>query len=250
MSNDEARMTFTEHLGELRTRLVHSAIAVTVGAVVCYAVSNQIFYLIQMPLKGLEDAWVALNPMEPIMVKFKIAGYGGILLTSPYLVYQICAFIFPGLTPQERKIARILLFGCCSLAIVGVCIAYFGVFPLIIPYLVGVLTPEGVTNQLRMDETMSFIIKALMGFGVAFQFPMAVLVLVYMGLLTPETLKNYRRVSIVGMAVLAAVLTPPDPGSMMIMLVPLLLLYEGSIWLSYLVVRKKKEAASKGGGTE
>ncbi len=239
MSDNEARMTFTEHLAELRTRLVRSGIALFIGFVVCYVFSDQLFNLLRAPLSAL-DTWVALNPIEPVLVKLKIAAYGGALLMSPYIIYQICAFVFPGLTPKERQAVRILLVGCTVFAVAGIAVAYFGVFPLILPYLINKLTPEGVVNQLRMNESLSFIVKALTAFGLAFQFPMVVMVLVYMDLLSPETLKQYRRVAIVGMAVMSAMLTPPDPASMVIMLLPLTLLYEGSIWLSYLVRRKRE----------
>jgi len=243
VSDNEARMTFTAHLAELRTRIVRSGVAVGIGFVVCYALSDELFNLVRAPLWALEDAWVSLTPIEPMLVKLKIAAYGGLLLMSPYVIYQICAFVLPGLKPREKHAVRILLFGCTAFAIVGVGVAYYGVFPLILPYLIDKLTPEGVTNQLRMNESMTFIIKGLVGFGLAFQFPMVVMVLVYMDLLSPATLKRYRRFAIVGMAVTAAMLTPPDPASMVLLLLPLALLYEGSIWMSYLVVRRRKKAA-------
>lgn len=258
MPNDEARMTFTEHLAELRTRIIRSGVAVLIGFVVCYALYEQVFDLIRSPLSALDEAmdasgdeetarhaeWVTLNPLEPILVRLKLSGFAGLVLMSPYVIYQVCAFVLPGLKPKERRVVRILLGGCSVFAIAGVGVAYFGVVPLVLPYLLE-WTPEGVVNQLRMNETVTFIIKFLAAFAIAFQFPMAVLVLVYMDLLTPATLKRYRRVAIVGMAVGAAMLTPPDPASMVVMLLPLLLLYEGSIWMSYVVVRRRKKTEPK-----
>jgi sec-independent protein translocase protein TatC len=117
-------------------------------------------------------------------------------------------------------------------------VAYFGVFPLVLPYLLE-WTPEGVTVQLRMSETINIILLGMVGFAVAFQFPMAVLALVYVGVLTPEMLRKQRRLAIVGLAVAAAVLTPPDPISMIIMLVPLVLLYEFSIVVGSFIARKR-----------
>jgi sec-independent protein translocase protein TatC len=136
-------------------------------------------------------------------------------------------------------VVQILIFGCSLLGIAGMLVAYFGVFPLVLPYLLR-WVPEGVAVQLRMNETMTIILYGLLGFAIAFQFPMAVLILVYMDLLTPAALKQHRKVAIVGIAFLSAVLTPPDPISMSIMMLPLLLLYELSIWVSYLVVRRKR----------
>jgi sec-independent protein translocase protein TatC len=124
-------------------------------------------------------------------------------------------------------------------------VAYFGVFPFVLPYLAQ-FVPEDVNVQLRMNETISMIVLGLLGFGIAFQFPMVVLILVYMGVLTPDTLRQYRKLVIVGLAVVSAMLTPPDPVSMCLMLVPLYLLYEGSIWVSYLVIRSQKKASAQG----
>lgn len=269
--DDEKRMSFTEHLGELRTRLVRSCVVLGVAVILCYAASDYIFGMLSWPLRPLQESevvtfevvespdsdttivaqtasapksradaieWTVLNPLEYILVKIRIAGYGGVMLALPYILWQLCAFVFPGLHANEKKVVQILIAGCSVLAVVGVGVAYFGVFPLVLPYLLEWI-PEYVNVQLRLNETLSIIIKGLVGFAVAFQFPMAVLILVYMGLLTPQTLKQYRKIAIVGMAVLAAVLTPPDPFSLLVMLLPLAILYESSIWVSYLVVRRK-----------
>lgn len=282
---NEKRMTFTEHLGELRTRLIRSGIALIVMVVLCYIFSDHIFQALKRPLSALSGTsvviqqeqppgdensgegegentpppaseqgqvpgqrvrgadWQVLSPLEPIIVKLKIAGYGGLLLALPFIVWQLCAFVFPGLRPVEKKAVQIIIFGCGVLAIAGVCVAYFGVFPLVVPYLIGQFVPEDVEVVFRMNETLSFVIKGLAAFAIAFQFPMVVLALVYVGLLEPATLKQYRRIAIVSMAVVAAMLTPPDPFTMSVMLIPLVLLYEVSIWLSYLVVRRKKKNA-------
>lgn len=297
MTEEEMRMTFTEHLGELRDRLVRSMVILAVAAVLCFVFSDQLLNVIVQPLKPIlavvaapdtagatpaagttatttpapegeappaakegEAApagtaaapanpdgprpfnWTVLNPFEPIKVKLKIASYGGLVLAFPFILWQLCAFIFPGLKPSERKLVKTLLFGCAGLGVLGVSVAYFGVFPLVLPYLLE-WTPGWVTVQLRLDETLTIIVKCLAGFALAFQFPMVVLVLVYMDLLSPQTLRQHRKVVIVCLSVAAAFLTPPDPLSMMIMLVPLVLLYEASIWASYIVVRRRERAA-------
>ncbi len=275
MSDDEARMSFTEHLGELRVRLIRSGIAVMVGVLICYILSDFIFAALARPLQILDTTipnvnvssgaptveggpvpsndmavesddgalksanWTVLNPLEPVFVKLKIAGYGGLLFAIPVILFQLCAFIFPGLHDRERRAAQFLLVGCSLLAFAGVAVAYFGVLPFVLPYLAN-FVPEGVSVQLRMNETVSMIFKALLAFGIAFQFPMVVLILVYLGILTPDTLKQYRKITIVGLAVCSAMLTPPDPITMTFMLVPLYGLYEGSIWLSYLVIRRRR----------
>lgn len=254
----DSRMTFTAHLAELRYRLVFCLITVAVGFIACYLVSNTIIEILSRPLTPLQALstpplpgekqideyairWTVLNPIEPVVVKMKLAAYAAIVLALPIILYQLCAFVFPGLTWKERRAVQIMIAGCSVLASAGVAIAYWAIFPLILPYLVN-LAPDYVQIQLRLNETMSFVVKGLLGFGIAFQFPMIVMVLVYMELLTPQTLKQYRRMAIVILFVTAAILTPPDPLSMALMATPLVLLYEASIWVSYLVVRRKRKA--------
>ncbi|MFM1921791.1 MAG: hypothetical protein RLZZ303_3425 [Candidatus Hydrogenedentota bacterium] len=248
-------MTFTEHLGELRDRIIYSGIALVAAFVVCYLFSDFLFYIIKHPLdpesqsewmkkligsagEGQESAqWVTLTPLEGFVVKFKLAGYFGLLFALPVILYQVCAFIFPGLKPTERRLVQYMVAGCSLLGTLGVVVAYFGVFPLVMPYLLQ-WTPEGVVTQLRMSETISIIIIGLVGFAVAFQFPIGVLVLVYMGVLTPKTLKEHRRIALVSMALASAILTPPDPFSMLIMLIPMAVLYEVSILVAMVVARR------------
>jgi sec-independent protein translocase protein TatC len=243
VSDEELRMSFTEHLGELRLRLIRSGIAVIVGAIACYIFSDQIFAALARPLHvlqadGTETPWVVLGPLEYFFFKFKVAGYGGLCLALPVIIFQLCAFVFPGLHPKERRAAQFLLVGCFVLAFAGTMVAYFGVLPFVMVY-VADFAPEFVNQQLRVGETISVIVKALFAFGAAFQLPMVILILVYLGVITPDTLKQYRKMTIVGLAVGSAMLTPPDPITMTLMLIPLYGLFEGSIWLSYFVVRRR-----------
>ncbi len=273
MSVDDIRMSFTEHLGELRTRLIRSCVALIASVFFCYLFSNFVIGLLAYPLtplmehgivevpvdpetgEALEGAaptdpessrrpiFTIFNPLEFIIVKIKIAAYCGILLSFPFILWQICAFIFPGLHPNERRGVKILIFGCSGLALAGVLVAYMGVLPLVMPYLLMLIPADFVTvDQLRLSETITIIGLVIAAFAVAFQFPMIVLVLVYMGLLSPETLKRGRKIALIVMALVSALLTPADPISMIIMLVPLVLLYEMSILMSHVVVWRRKEA--------
>jgi sec-independent protein translocase protein TatC len=284
-TENNAQMTFTEHLAELRIRIIRSVIALIIGIAVCLAFSQQILTIIMHPLLPLQEKGlivqspevpgegetpeaaevgaeetpeeegteradpqvVFLNPIEPFMVYIKLAAYGGIVVSLPFIVYQICAFIFPGLKPRERTAVRIVLVGCSILMVLGVTVAYYGVFPLVFPYLVQ-YAPSWVAAQYRMNETVDLIIKGLAAFAIVFQFPMAVLALVYLDLLQPASLRRWRKVAVVGIFLISAIFTPPDPFSMLLMAGPLVVLYEGSIWLSYLVVhmrtRERKAASS------
>ena len=276
-----ARMTFTSHLGELRSRMIKAFSSVIVCFFICYAFSNTIIDVMKKPLDeqgaivteasengesttsetgegntnttdGSSDVvsdgeavkeprkitWIITNPLEAFFVKLKFSAYGSILLGFPFIIYQMCAFIFPGLKPSERRLVNILVFGCTSLAVVGALTAFFFVIPLIIPILMS-YTPEWIEFHPRLSETLAMVFKAILGFAIAFQFPPVLLVLVYIGILEPKTLKDNRRLAMVILFLLAAVLTPQDPVTMIIMAIPLILLYEVSVWAAVLIVRKK-----------
>lgn len=268
----EGRMTFTAHLGELRIRMIRSIFAIAVGFVICYIFSNQIIWALSIPLEGLEHltavpapatpgaaapaappaasvmpgGMISLTPFEAFFVKMRISGYFGLVLALPIVVYQICAFVFPGLTATEKRVVNFMLGGGFGLAVAGVSVAYFLILPAVLEAVVH-WTPPGVTIMLRMSDTLAVVVKALLAFGLAFQMPMVVLVLVYLGLLTPAALKAYRKIAIVGIFVAAAVFTPPDPLSMLLMAIPMLALYEISILISYLVVRQRAKSADATG---
>ena len=291
MIQNDARMTFTQHLGELRTRLIRSCVAILAGFILCYIFREQIFQVVAYPLSpltkqglivndtvvnpaGQQDAtppvagqpevkpdsqqpaqetpvkspWTTFNPMEGFVVQLKLAFYAGLVLALPIVVYQLCAFIFPGLTPSERKVARFLLIGSTVFVIFGVATAYFAVLPMVMPYL-STFVPEGVDVQFRMSETVSLILKGMLGFAIAFQFPMVVMILVYLDLLSPATLRKHRRLAIVLIAVGSAAFTPPDPFSMIAMLLPLAFMYELSIWASVFILRKRQKAEAAEGAS-
>ena len=243
----EARMTFTEHLAELRTRIIRVGVVVLVLCILCVVFSETIYHVVMRPLDIVAGGEapiekMTLTPFEWfIAVRLKLAGIAGLLLAVPYILYEACAFIFPGLRPKEKRLAMILLAGCSLLAIAGGTMAYLGVFPYVLPYVMS-WTPDDVTAKLQVAPTLNVLLRGYLAFAVAFQFPMAVLSLVYMDLLSPATLRQYRRVAIIIMALASAMFTPPDVFTMVVMLLPLALLYEISIWLSYLVVRRRKRA--------
>lgn len=241
--SEEQRMTFTEHLGELRVRIIRSGIAFIVAFVGCLLLSRWLLDIAAYPLRVADVQWTFLNPLEPIAMMFRLAAYGAIILTSPYIIYQICAFIFPGLRPDERRVVQTVIYSSGTLVVLGLLTAYFGVFPLVLPYLLQ-WSPDWIETQLRVNETIAIITKGMVGFAIAFQFPVVVLILIYLGLLTPEALKQYRKLAWVIIALGSAILTPPDPISMSIMMLPMVVLYEGSILVGKLIVRKRENRAT------
>jgi len=240
-NDKEKRMTFTEHLGELRIRLIRVVVVLALAFIVCFYFSEALFKLIQRPLIGKDIPWTTLRPMESFLVYMKLAGFGALAICFPHIVFEICGFVFPGLKPNEKRAAMFLLVGCAVLAFVGVGTGYF----LVAPQLINLMmewTPETVTQQLQMSETVSFVLMLLLAFAIAFQFPMVVLILVFLGVVSPANLKKHRSIAIVLLAIAAAVLTPTvDPFSFLVMWVPLVLMYEACIWIATLMVRKRKE---------
>lgn len=239
-NDDEKRMTFTEHLGELRIRLIRIIAGLALAFTVCLWFWEKIFNFLSYPLLAAKVDWISIRPMESMGVGFRLAMIGAGLICLPHVVYEICAFIFPGLKPKERRMAMALLGGCGVLAIIGSLVAYFLVSPQLIS-LMSQWTPAIVKQQLQMSETINFEVMLLLAFAVAFQFPMIVMILVFLGLITPKMLSQYRRIVIVLLAVAAAALTPTtDPISFLVMWGPLVLMYEACIWISYLLARKNK----------
>lgn len=240
MFADEARMTFTEHLGELRTRLIRVGIGLVIVFALCFAFSRYLFNVLQAPLLNPQIPWMSLNPMETLVVYLKISGYFTLVICLPHILFELCGFVFPGLKDKERRAAMILLGGGSLLAIVGVAAAYWVVTPQLINVMMQ-WQPETVQQNLQMKETISFVVMLLLAFAIAFQFPMVVLILVYLGLVSPQVLKDQRRAAIVLLAVAAAILTPTvDPLSMMVMWVPLVMMYEACIWIAALLVRRRE----------
>ncbi|HRK35816.1 MAG TPA: twin-arginine translocase subunit TatC [Candidatus Hydrogenedentes bacterium] len=241
LNDDDKRMTFTEHLGELRTRLIRVVVVLAVAFIVCFYFSEYLFRMVQMPLIGKDIPWTTLRPMESFMVYMKLAGFGALAICFPHIVFEIAAFVFPGLKSNEKRAALFLLLGCAVLAIVGVGTGYFLVAPQLISLMMQ-WTPDTVQQQLQMSDTVSFVLMLLLAFAIAFQFPMVVLILVFLGVVTPDSLKQYRSIVIVLLAVAAAVLTPTvDPFSFLVMWIPLVLMYEACILISRVMARKAKE---------
>jgi len=239
LGDDDKRMTFTEHLGELRIRLIRVIVGICAVFLLCFAFSEPLFYALSYPLRSKDVQWVTNKPLESMTVALRLAGTFAVIICTPHILYEICAFVFPGLKPKERRVASVLIVGCSCLAIVGAGVAYF----LVSPQLIGLMmdwTPEFVRQQLQMSETIAFEIFLLLAFAVAFQFPMAVLVLVYLGVVSQKMLRDYRRYAFVLLAIGAAALTPTtDPISFLAMWGPLVVMYEACVWIAYAIDRKK-----------
>jgi len=238
-------MPFLEHLEELRWRVFRCLIALAIGTAVGLFVVEYfgvMGLLIEPVLPYLEEGRLNFfDPITPFMVYFKLSVVVGFVLALPVIVYQVWGFLSPGLTEKEKKwIVPSLYFGVVLFAI-GSSMAYFWVLPITFEVLTG-FQSEYLKNEMEVNNYLSFVTKLLLGFGFVFELPVVIMILSAMGIVTPRFLREKRRHAVVVMTIVSVILTPADLISAMMMLVPLLLLYELSIFLSALIYRKKAEA--------
>lgn len=243
MVQPESRMTIIEHLEELRYRLIRAAIAILVASAVCYIFSDQIIALMKTPAAEYIDRFIVFGPMDGFVIKWKVSMYGGLVFASPIWAWQAIQFIMPGLTDQEKKFLYPALLGMVGLFLFGTVLGYFSL-PATFRVLVGMMG-----NQLeylpRANEYISLVVFLLLAWGLAFETPIVILGLVYLGFLQPTTLRKQRRVAYFVMFVFAEIVTPvADPfiAPLMIM-VPMVLLYELSIRLADRIVARRTSSA-------
>lgn len=239
----EERMSLMEHLGELRTRLLHCIVASLAGMLACWSWSEQILNVLMAPmLKVLQASgqakFIYTQPAEAFFTYMKASFLAGLLLVSPYLFYQLWRFIAPGLYDHERKWLIPIAFFSAMLFVVGACFGYFVVFPYGFDYFASFIGPQ-LQFLPALATYFDFAVKMLIAFGLIFELPLFVLFLSRLGMVTAEGMRRVRRWSILVIFIVAAVLTPPDPFSQTAMALPLIFLYEVSIWVAKIFGKKR-----------
>ncbi|MEC9007159.1 MAG: twin-arginine translocase subunit TatC [Candidatus Neomarinimicrobiota bacterium] len=240
MNDTKDSMPFLDHLEELRWRLIKSILSILVGAIVSFYFIDLIIEFLIKPTEGLKNAMdlQVLKVQGMFMIKWGIALLGGVVVSVPVLTYQLWKFIAPGLYIDEKKyIIPLILFTFLSF-ISGLVFAYMIVIPFSLSFFTSVGL-EGIENNFSINYYFNFITWLMLGSGLIFELPVVVFILSIIGLLTPAFMRHYRRYAIVLILVISAFITPPDPVSLVLMSIPLLLLYEISIGVSWLVNRKK-----------
>jgi sec-independent protein translocase protein TatC len=242
-----AEGTLMSHLLELRDRLLKAMAALLIAFVPCAVYSNELFTLIAQPLidklpKG--TSLIATSVTSPFMTPFKVAFFVALFAAIPVVLYQIWAFVAPGLYKREKRFAVPLLVSSVVLFYVGVVFAYFAVFPVMFNYLVGT-SPQGVSYMPDMASYLDFVLTMFFAFGVAFEVPVAVVLLVLTGIVQVEKLASNRGYVIIGIFVVAAILTPPDAISQCIMAIPMYFLYEGGLVMARVMQKMRREAAAE-----
>jgi sec-independent protein translocase protein TatC len=232
-------MTVVEHLEELRHRLIVCLYAVAAGAVVGWFLYNPFMTLIkdpfcayitshpeQAPPTGCDLVFNA--PLDAMLVKIKVVVFLGLVVALPVVLYQLWAFVAPGLTAREKKYSVPFVVSSCLLFLLGATVAYV-MLPKGFGFLLG-FAGEGVVPLLTIDRYVGFVVLVALAFGVSFLFPIFLIFLELAGVLSPDLLAKYRRYSLLGIAIFAAVITPSsDPYTMLAMMIPMYLFYEASI---------------------
>lgn len=235
-------MPFLDHLEELRWRLIKSVITVVALTIIVFYFSGYILELLLISVKNLDHEinLQVLKVQTVFIIKLEISIIFGIVLGLPIILYQFYSFIAPGLLGNEKKHIWPVIFFATLSFLIGATFAYTVIVPLALNFFLG-LAPADVTNHIALDFYFGFIARIVLVFGVVFELPIVSLFLTKIGLLTPNILKKYRRYAIVIMFVGAAILTPPDPTTQIMLAIPLLVLYEASIWISYIFAKKRSE---------
>jgi sec-independent protein translocase protein TatC len=242
-----AEGTLMSHLLELRNRLMKAMLAVLLLFIPCAIFANDIYSIVAQPLleklpKG--TTLIATSVVSPFMTPFKLAFYVALFAAMPVVLYQIWAFVAPGLYKREKRFAVPLLVSSVFLFYSGVLFAYYVVFPVMFSYLVGT-APSGVSYMPDIAAYLDFILTMFFAFGVAFEVPVAVVLLVLTGLVKVESLGKNRGYVIIGIFIVAAFLTPPDAISQTIMAVPMWLLYEGGLVMARVMQKMRRDAAEQ-----
>lgn len=237
-------MPFLDHLDELRSRLIWMGVTVLVLSVAGFFIVTEfdVIGLLKLPIEPLlpeaEGMLLYTSPTEPMAVTLKLSFVIGIILSAPVLIYHIWGFLAPALFEHEKKAVVPAVVGGFLLFLLGVAMAYFLVLPLALKFLLNFQT-QALAPIITIGEYLRFATRLILAFGIIFELPLVCLMLSILGLIDAGSLRKFRRHAIVSVSVLSALLTPADVGTMLMMMVPLLVLYEISVLLVAFVDRRR-----------
>ena len=230
-------MTFLQHLEELRTTLVRLMILTAAASCGAWFISDRLLTLLVAPDLGQVHYF---GPTEGFMIRLKISVVVGLLVAMPLLLLQVWRFVAPGLFRHERRFVLPILLGSTGLFYFGVAFAYVGVVPKMMSFFLS-FSGERLEPMINVTQYFAFVAKFSLAFGVIFQLPLVIVLLSWFGLVTPRQLWSKVRYGIIGIFVVAAWLTPPDAISQIMMAVPVVVLYLGSMGLAFLLAKKKRQ---------
>ncbi|MDT8439056.1 MAG: twin-arginine translocase subunit TatC [Wenzhouxiangellaceae bacterium] len=243
----DPELTLIDHLLELRTRLVRSVVAIAVIMIALMPFARRLYSIVSEPLVAQLPAgasMIAIDVVSPVFAPFKLVMILAILLAMPYVIYQVWAFVAPGLYQHEKRLARPLLVAATLLFYLGCLFAYFVVMPVIFGF-VTKIAPDGVAVMTDINRYLDFILLLFLAFGFSFEVPVITVVLVAIGVVTPEGLTRARGYVVVGVFFIAMLITPPDMISQTLLALPVWGLYELGIVFSRMVRRQRSAAEAR-----
>jgi sec-independent protein translocase protein TatC len=238
----EAQETFLSHLIELRQRLVWCILAIAVACIPTLYYSSELYDLLAMPLMASlpqGSRMIATGVITPFLIPMKIAFMASFVLVLPFILYQIWAFVAPGLYAHEKRLVLPLVVSSTVLFIAGMLFCYFIVFGKVFAFIT-TFAPKSISVAPDIEAYFNFVLGMFMSFGLAFEVPVVVVVLVITGLVTVEQLREWRGYVIVAIFVVAAVVTPPDVVSQIALALPMCILYELGIIFGQMIQRRRK----------
>lgn len=242
-------MDFWDHIAELRKRLIYSIIAIAIGAIAGWYLSENTFSFLAAPFREYfgEAILIGTGPAEAFVLRLKVAVFAGAIFASPVIFYQVWLFIAPGLLEEEKRYALPFVFSASLLFFLGVSFCYGVVLPFALDFFRGQYEVLGdIEPTIRISEYLGLLIKAILGFGVVFETPVLAFFLGKLGIITADTLINAGRYAVIAIFFISALLTPPDVLTQFLMAGPLLILYGCSI----LIVRWTEKTETKKGDQE
>lgn len=248
-SSNSKEMPFVQHLLELRDRLLKMILAIVLFLLVLMPFASDLFTLFAQPLNELlrestGNQMIVTNPVAPFFIPFKLTLVLSIFLAMPYLLYHLWAFIAPGLYQHEKSMIFPLLVSSTALFYFGILFAHYVVLPLVFGFMIYV-TPPGVDMMTDISLYLDFVLKLFFAFGLAFQVPIVTIVLIWMGIMTPESLAAKRPYIIVGAFIIGMLMTPPDAISQTFLAVPIWLLFELGLIFGRMATRQPKTREEK-----
>ena len=234
---------FIAHLVELRSRLIYIVLGILLVLICLIPFADSLYSILAYPLLAhlpASSTMIAIDVAAPFLIPFKLVMLLAIVITVPYSLYHIWAFIAPGLYQREKILVVPLLASSTLLFYLGIAFAYFVVFPLVFGFIIG-MAPEGIAVMTDIGRYLDFVVAMFLAFGIAFEIPIATVLLVATGITTPQALSDKRPYVIVGVFVIGMFLTPPDVISQILLAIPMWLLFEAGIFASRLVLKRQIE---------